>query len=571
MLDRNLRHRGRQQQRLAAYVVDLPLSGSRLTRQSPARHRLRVRRTLLVRVLVLIVLAGCGSDDKVLPPTDPKDLTITLEALAAFGEKQPGSEAGQQAANYIAERFRALGLSDVHYETFSVPRWRLTSKAFTLTIDGVDSTPGFDVFEASNSGIADGELVDVASATEGDLAGIDLTGKIALVKRETSFHRSAQLRNVAAKGAAAMLYLSVAPENLRQVGSVRFGWNATEPIPAITIGADDGATIKAALAASKPVRARIDVQATVAPADGINVVAKIVGERPEIIVLGAHYDTWFTGSSDNGSGVAELLAVAARRMQHKKPRYTLLFVAYDGEETGLYGGYDFYRKHKIVAKEPLLAVLNFESPSALNPDLAGVAHSNQVKLDEALQLAHLRQIYGLYAGLEIVAQLFGGIIPTDIQGMYRGGTPTVSTAVTNPYYHTVNDTPDKVDLQLLVESTDAFDASIDYIGKLEPADLAMPDPALWTAQVTTTMGATLSVDVTVRDGGGATRADAIVVVTAMHDDFFLGAEIKGMTDANGRVVLDLPASVLTQGQGKRFIHVTAGPVYPLAEQIVALP
>ena len=121
-------------------------------------------------------------------------------------------------------------------------------------------------------------------------------------------------------------------------------------------------------------------------------------------------------------------------------------------------------------------MINFESPSANDPDIAGLAHSNQPKLDEALQAAHLRQIYGVYAGLEIVAQLFGGIIPTDIQGVYRGGIPTVTTAVTNPYYHTVMDTPDKVDLQLLVDSTDAFDAAIDDIGKLEPSDFAVADP-----------------------------------------------------------------------------------------------
>jgi hypothetical protein len=329
--------------------------------------------------------------------------------------------------------------------------------------------------------------------------------------------------------------------------------------------------IKAALAAGKTVEARIDVQATIEPVDGINVVAKIPGERPETIVLGAHYDTWFTGSSDNGSGVAELIAVAGRRMRKGKPRYTLVFVAYDGEETGLYGGYDFYRKHKIVAGESLLAVFNFESPSALDPDIAGVAHSNQTKLDEALQLAHLRQIYSLYAGLEIVAQLFGGIIPTDIQGMYRGGTPTVSTAVTNPYYHTVKDTPDKVDLQLLVESTDAFDAAVDNICKLEPADLAMPDHALWTAQVTTAPGASLTIDVTVRDSSGGMPAGAIVSASALHDDFMLSAEVEGVTDASGHAVLTLPGAVLTDGAGKRFLHVTAGPMYPLVEQIVALP
>ena len=53
----------------------------------------------------------------------------------------------------------------------------------------------------------------------------------------------------------------------------------------------------------------------------------------------------------------------------------------------------------------------------------------------------------LYAGLELVPTLFGGIIPTDIQGIYRNGVPTASTAVDSPWYHTIEDTPDKVDLR----------------------------------------------------------------------------------------------------------------------------
>jgi Zn-dependent M28 family amino/carboxypeptidase len=515
--------------------------------------------------LCAVALIACGDDaPKQLPPTDPQELATTLDALAAFGQKQPGTDAGRQAATYIGDRFRALGLVDVHDEMFTLPTWKATTKTFTLSIDGAQSTPGFDVFEASGSGVADGDIVDVGSAMEADLANVDLTGKIALVKRETSFHRSAQLRNVAAKGATAMLYLSVAPQNLRQVGSVRFGWNATEPIPAVTIGADDGETIKAALAAQKSVRARIELQATTTPASGINVVGTIKGERPEVIVLGAHYDTWFTGSSDNGSGVAELLAVAARRVQRARPKYTLVFVAYDGEETGLYGGYDFYRKHKIVAGEPILAVINFESPSALNPDIAGLAHSNQPKIDEALQQAHLRQIYAIYAGLELVAQLFGGIIPTDIQGVYRGGTPTVTTAVTNPYYHTVMDTPDKVDLALLVESTDAFDAAIDHLGKLTLEDFAVPDPQLWQADVTVT-GSTLNV--TVRDGANAPRGNTLVTADVMHDDFMYDGSVTATTDASGHATLTLPAS----SGANRFVHVTSGPTYPLVEKILALP
>jgi Zn-dependent M28 family amino/carboxypeptidase len=522
--------------------------------------------------LLLVALTACGGDEtKTLSPTDPADLMTTLQDLAQFGQRQPGTPAGKQASDYIAERFRTIGLADVHTETFTVPAWSATTKTFTLSIDGVESSPGFDVFEASGSGIADGEIVDCGSATDAALVDKDLTGKIALVKRETSFHRSAQLRNVAAKGATAMLYLSVAPENLRQVGSVRFGWNATEAIPAITIGADDGQAIKDALAASQTVTAHIELEAVSAPAEAINVVGMLEGERPEVIVLGAHYDSWFTGSSDNSSGIAELLAIAARQKAKGKPKYTLAFVAYDGEETGLYGGYDYYRKHKIAGGDQMLAVLNFESPSAKNPDIAGLAHSNQPELDRALQAATLRGLYGLYVGMEAVAQLFGGIIPTDIQGVYRGGTPAVSTAVTNPYYHTMNDTPDKVDLDLLVNSTDAFDTAVDLLGELTPDDFAVADPELWTADVVTAQnGDMLDLTVTVRDGAGALQPDARVDAAALHDDFMLTDLTTAMTDASGVAHLQLPASIATAGAGNRFLHITAGPTYPLVEKIEPL-
>ena len=523
-------------------------------------------------LLVLFALAGCGDDgEKVLPPTNQDELLSTLDALSAMGEKKAGTAAGRQAAAYIEERFTALKLTDVHQESFKFPLWQLTNKAMTITIDGVPMTPGFDVFEASGGGNVTGPIVDVGTATDGELASLDLTGKVAMVTRNPSFHRSAQLRNVTAKGAAAMLYLSVAPENLRQVGSVRFDWEAADLIPAITVGAVDGEVIKSAVTAGKTVQAQISVAVTSTIGTGANVVARIPGERPQTIVIGAHYDTWFSGSSDNGSGVAELLAVAGRRMQRGKAKYTIVVVAYDGEEIGLYGGYDYLRKHKDVEGAPILAVINFESPSANNPDIAGLVHSNQPKLDEALQKAHLRQLYGVYAGLEIVAKLFGGIIPTDIQGHYRGGIPTVTTAVTNPFYHTVKDTPDKVDLQLLADSSDGFDAALDYLMEMTPEDFAVVDPAIWTAQVTTAPGPMFAVTALVKDGMGIPQANAKATAAVLFDDFSLAGTQDATTDASGTARFAFPTGMTTMGAGSRFLHVSAGPTYPLVEQIIALP
>lgn len=525
------------------------------------------------RLLFVIAILGCGDPNTgPLPPTNPDDLLATLEALSAMGEKAAGTPAGQEAALYIQGRFDELKLTDVHVESFTFPQWKLDRKTLTITIDGVPMSPGFDVFEASGSGnVVDGDIVNVETATDGELQGRDLTGQVALVIRDPSFHRSSQYRNIQRANAAAMLYLSIAPTNLRQVGSVRFDWESAGTIPALTVGADDGAIIRDAVLAGKQVRARIDVGVTSAPATGTNIVAVIPGERPETIVLGAHFDTWFSGSADNGGGVAELLAVAERRMKRAKPKYTLMFVAFDGEEIGLYGGYDFLRKHIVIGNEPIVAVLNFESPSAIDADIAGLVHSNQPALDDALRAAHLRQLYGIYAGLEVVAMLFGGIIPTDIQGIYRSGVPTVTTAVTNAYYHTVEDTPDKVDLELLVLSTDAFDDALEFIMANDPSVYEVLDPKLWTAEVTTETGAMFMVDVTARDGAGAPGAGAKVSASILYDDFMLAGTLEATADANGIARFMFPPASLQLGTGNRYLHIGAGPVYPLVEQVITLP
>ena len=64
-----------------------------------------------------------------------------------------------------------------------------------------------------------------------------------------------------------------------------------------------------------------------------NIEAEIPGARPEILIIGAHYDSVFgcPGANDNGSGVAALLALA-RRFAGKPGGQTLRFVAFVNEE-----------------------------------------------------------------------------------------------------------------------------------------------------------------------------------------------------------------------------------------------
>src|SRR5438067_4149166 len=64
-----------------------------------------------------------------------------------------------------------------------------------------------------------------------------------------------------------------------------------------------------------------------------NIEAEIRGASPQIVLIGAHYDSVFgaPGANDNGSGVAAMLALA-RRFAQKSAQHTLRFVAFVNEE-----------------------------------------------------------------------------------------------------------------------------------------------------------------------------------------------------------------------------------------------
>jgi Zn-dependent M28 family amino/carboxypeptidase len=80
-------------------------------------------------------------------------------------------------------------------------------------------------------------------------------------------------------------------------------------------------------------------------------VAEIRGtEKPdEIVIIGGHLDSWDlgTGATDNGTGSMAVLA-AARALQKVgvKPKRTIRFVLFTGEEQGLNGSRAYVKAHK---------------------------------------------------------------------------------------------------------------------------------------------------------------------------------------------------------------------------------
>jgi hypothetical protein len=120
----------------------------------------------------------------------------------------------------------------------------------------------------------------------------------------------------------------------------------------------------------------------------------------------------------------------------------------------------------------------------------------------------------------------------------------------------------------MIELLDALDAA-------PIASFAARDEAVWSPEVATSPepGGGLGVQVTVKDAAGLPQASASVRVWLDVDDFTRIFDQKVVADAEGKARVIVPQAALAQGGGSRWIHVTAGKDYPLAERIapVATP
>jgi hypothetical protein len=538
-------------------------------------------RTPLVSALAAASLAVVSCTSSAPPPAKPAppdpakvemQVRQSLEELAAIGNKRAGTDEGRKAADYLKARFEKAGLTDVHTEPFSFLGFNLKGSSLDVTVAGAALPMKHDVFAYSGKGRVDADVVYLGKGHEADYAGKVVTGKIVLVERDPAFHRSAQYDQIIQHGGAAMLYKSTSPQNMIQIGTVTTPEDGLGPIPSVTVGSDDGQNLVDALAAGKVVHAVMNVDADNSLFKGQNVVAKIPGTDPSgaYVLVGAHYDTWYKGSLDNGTGVAAMLALADELGKRPRGRLGLVFVAYDAEELGLFGGYDYLRKHVTVGKEPLLGFINFEIP-ANKRDGEQILAKTPGPIDEAIVETETSSVYMLYAGMETLQAVIGGFIPTDIQGMYWAGIQGVTTACNSPYYHTTEDTPDKVDLAFLASSAVHFMKVVEAVDDAPLEAFAVRDPKLWKPEVTTAAkGSDLEVTVVAKDANGAPQANAQVDVWLDVDDFTRAYRKKGAADAGGRFVATIPADALARGSGARWVHATAGAKYPQSEVMIPL-
>lgn len=190
-----------------------------------------------------------------------------------------------------------------------------------------------------------------------------------------------------------------------------------------------------------------------------NVIGMIPGAHPELgketILIGGHFDTKAIfvgkelvhepGAVDNASGTAVMMEIA-RVMAGEQPARTLIFVGFNEEEAG-YMGSDWLAKHPIGGVDPV-AMINLDMVGSVldNPIYICSLGYGDVKypLSEALKASG--------EALDIPTAM-GASGRTDHRSFAVRGIPAVNLFCwDNRYYHTVEDTPEKLSPDKLREA-----------------------------------------------------------------------------------------------------------------------
>lgn len=322
---------------------------------------------------------------------DQSELQKNLSYLAdQIGPRLTGSAKLEQASKWTMEQFKALGLDNAHLEPWTIANsWTrgpatgrvvapteqmltLAAAGWSPATNGTVRGPvvGVGVQKLEDLQKYKGQLknaivlLDRPGETEGpknpmltpfaesnlpldhpkNMALTDFRARFRMLADEAKFLKD--------EGAAAVLMVSEKWYGLLNMS----GGFSREYQPGLLPSAymtRENATLLWRLLDAGPVEAEVNIQGSFSgkPVTVYNTVAEIKGsEKPdEVVIIGAHLDSWDlgTGATDNGTGSMAVLAAARALMRSGvKPKRTIRFVLFTGEEQGLNGSRAYVAAHK---------------------------------------------------------------------------------------------------------------------------------------------------------------------------------------------------------------------------------
>ncbi len=399
------------------------------------------------------------------------------------GPRPAGSAGYHAAVEWALRTLRERGFSNVHAEPVTVPHWERgeESAAVVSPVSQPLQLAALGGSIGTPPGGINAEVIEVES-----LDAVDKLGKAAVAGKIVYYNvptarardgsgygkavavRAAGAQRAAALGAVGVVIRSIGTDHNRlpHTGMMRREPNELT-VPAAALSVPDAELLHRLLEAHQSVALHLQLGCRWLPdVESANVIGEIPGAaRPdEIVLLGAHLDSWDlgTGALDDGAGVgivvhaAQLVGSLPRR-----PQRTVRVVLFANEEHGLSGGRAYALAHRAEAAKHIAALeadAGTEGGYALR--FLGSPETRGRLAEIAAELQPL--------GIEFVGDdAHGG---ADLGPLRALGVPMVDVAQDATtyfdYHHTANDTFDKINPEGLAQVTAAFAVIAEGIANL---------------------------------------------------------------------------------------------------------
>jgi hypothetical protein len=388
-----------------------------------------------------------------------EDLAMLTDEV---GGRATGSAANLRSVEWGLARFAAASVQ-ARKEPFAMPaRW--LERSASASVGGAISyaapvvampfsaptPPGGLTAPLVDAGRgSDDDFVRLAGAAKGAFALVETDALVDLdgLFREYRVAVSIERRAFGAE-AAGVVYMASRPHGLLYRHNASLG--PDNRVPLLIMDREAAGRALRLLRAGKrlTLTARIDVDSAGAY-ESFNVVGEIRGrDRPdEIVVIGAHLDSWDlgTGALDNGCNVAMVIDIARQIVRlGLRPRRTIRFALFNGEEQGLIGSWGYTKAHDAELDRHVMA----SSYDIGSGRITGFFTNGRADLRPPLERA-LEPVAGLGPYQHVNAPIVG----TDNYDFMMQGVPNLVAAQESanygPNYHARSDTFDKVDLRQL--------------------------------------------------------------------------------------------------------------------------
>lgn len=418
----------------------------------------------------VILMLMCASPAVLVGQSEAEKQALVKQARAyvdsltseRFGGRGYQDEGHRIAARYIARHFRDYGLepaagtsdTDPYFQPF-----RLTLNlvdSLELELNGKQLVEGRDFIAASSSGKnrrmeEPMRVIDLKYGMPNDFEK-DLSNCLVLIREgmPPKFKKKPALKDRYQQFANEQAKVNFATKlNASGVIFVKKKLTAglsgrTYDIPVVAVQADRLEALK--LKAKKIKRGKLFVKSKLRPIQTQNVAGMVRGSvyPDSVVIICAHYDhlgkqgqAIFWGGNDNASGTSMLLSMANHYGKpENRPAYSILFIAFGAEETGLRGSLHYVDKEPLVPLEKTVFVMNLDLMGNGDKGITAVAGADFKSLFQLLTSINdsLELVPVVKARRNAPNSDHYFFINRGVKGMF------IYTLGGPPHYHDINDT-----------------------------------------------------------------------------------------------------------------------------------